>query len=95
MKYFTKILVLLAVFCGAVWFFTDHMSVESYSVQKAVDAGESTFPTVSMLLENQKEVNMLYGYSGTINVNNFRDTVMALDTTDTISLLIREKKTVV
>lgn len=95
MKYFTKILVLLAVFCGAVWFFTDHMSVESYSVQKAVDAGESTFPTVSMLLENQKEVNILYGYSGTINVNNFRDTVMALDTTDTISLLIREKKTVV
>lgn len=93
MKYFNKILILFAVFCGSLWFFGRNMSVETYSVQKAIDMGDSTFPSVSMLTEDDKEINMLYGYSGTIDINNFRDTVMPLDTSDAITVLIRENDT--
>lgn len=91
MKYFTKILVLLAVFTASVWYFGSSMRVETYSVEKAIDMGDSTFPTISMLSENN-EVNLLYGYSGNIDCNNFRDTMMPIDASNTVTILIRENK---
>lgn len=90
MKYFTKILILLVVFSGAVWYFGSSMKVETYSVEKSIEMGDSTFPMVSMLGNDNQEVNMLYGYSGNVDCNNFRETMMPLDTSNTITILIRE-----
>ncbi|MDO5294357.1 MAG: hypothetical protein Q4F05_16605 [bacterium] len=95
MKYFTKILVLFAVFVTSIVYFGTNMKVETYSVQKSIDMGDSTFPSVSMLTDKDEEINMLSGYAGNIDSNNFRDAMMPLDTSNTVKILIRENETTV
>ncbi|MDO5519195.1 MAG: hypothetical protein Q4G58_01755 [bacterium] len=95
MKYFTKILVLFAVFVTSIWYFGTNMRVETYSVQKSIDMGDSTFPSVSMLTDKNEEINMLSGYAGNVDSNNFRDAMMPLDTSNTVKILIRENETTV
>lgn len=94
MKYVTRILILFAVFVGAVWFMGTHMKEEKFSLDETVSMAESSFPVVSFLQDGQ-EVNLLYGYSGNMDATNFREATTPVGQNKTIDLLIRENGSVI
>lgn len=89
MKYVTRALILAAVFVAAVWFMGKDMAEDKYSIETAEKIVESTFPTVSVV-NGDYEYDMLYGYSGNLEASNFREAIIPLDTSKTLSFLIRQ-----
>lgn len=94
MKYVTRALILIAIFGFSVWYMGQNLKEESSIFDTTVEMGETSFPLVSLLTDGH-EVNMMHGYSGNINIDNFRDAVLPLDTNKTVNVLIRQQETTV
>ena len=94
MKYVTRALILIAIFGVSVWYMGRNLKEETSIFDTTVEMGETSFPLVSVLT-NDYEVNMMYGYSGNINIDNFRDAILPLDSDKAISVLIRQQDIVV
>lgn len=94
MKYVTRALILIAVFGVSVWYMGSHLKEETSIFTTTVEMGKTSYPLVSLLTDDY-EVNMMYGYSGNMNIDNFRDSILPLDTNKTVTVLIREQDTVV
>lgn len=94
MKYVTRILILTAIFVGAVWFMGKNMKEDKFSLEKTIEMEESKYPIVSIGL-GEEEINVLYGYTGNITASNFRTSITPLGTDQTMQLYIRENDVVV
>lgn len=94
MKYVSRALILIAIFGVSVWYMGRNLKEETFLFNTTVEMGESTFPLVSLQTDGY-EINMMCGYSGNINIDNFRDSILPLDTNKTVSILIREQDTTI
>ncbi len=92
MKYVTRALILIAIFGVSVWYMGRNIKEEASIFDTTVEMGETSFPLVSLLSDGY-EVNMMYGYSGNINIDNFRDAILPLDSNKTVNVLIRQQNT--
>ncbi len=94
MKYVSRALILIAIFGVSVWYMGRNLKEETFIFDTTVEMGDTTFPVVS-LLSGEYEINMMCGYSGNINNDNFRDSIYPLDTHKTVNVLIREQDTTI
>lgn len=92
MKYTVKILVLLSVFIGAVWFFGSNMDEGMFGVIKTAAMTEASLPTIT-LRSDGAEVNCLYGYTSAIDTFSSRENLVAVEAEQIVELLIEENDT--
>lgn len=94
MKYVYKVLLLVAVFVASVWFMGQNMQEERFALNKKVEMSEATFPVVE-ILSGESRINLLHGYSGTIDVNSFRESVVPIGMDQSVTMEITENETTI
>lgn len=92
MKYIVKILVLLSVFVGSVWFFGSNMDETMFGAIKTAEMTEASLPVIE-LRSDGVQVNHLYGYTSAIDTFSARENLVAVEADQTIELLIEENST--
>lgn len=92
MKYTIKILVLLGVFIASIYFFGSNMDEAMFGTIKTAQMKEAELPTIS-LVSDGVTVNKLYGYTSAIDMLSVRETLIAVESEQTLELLIEENKT--
>lgn len=92
MKYTVKIMILLGIFLGAIWFFGSNMDEAMFGSIKTAQMEEATLPTIT-LRSDGVTVNKLYGYTLALNACSVRENLVAVENDRTIELLIEENKT--
>lgn len=92
MKYFTKIAVLTVVFFSAIYFFGSNMDETVFSIEKnTMKMAEATLPTVR-LRSDGVTCNLLRGYTSGLDPLSIRETVTAVETGQTLDVLVDERE---
>ena len=86
-KYIYKVVVLMVLFCGALFFFGSRLQSDSYETGKVIEAGSETFPYLTIKSQGV-EMNRLYGYSGVLDANIVRESITPLGQDKSISVLL-------
>ena len=92
MKYTIRILVLLGIFIGSVFFFGSNMDEAMFGTIKTTEMTEAELPTIQ-LRSDGVTVNKLYGYTSAIDAFSIRENLIAVENSKTVELLIDENKT--
>ncbi len=92
MKYTIRILVLLGIFIGAIWFFGSNMDEAMFGSVKTAEMSEAELPTIE-LYSDGVTVNKLYGYTSAIDTFSVRENLVAVESEQLVELLIDENKT--
>lgn len=92
MKYTVKILVLLGVFIGAIYFFGSNMDEAMFGSVKTSTMAEAELPTME-LQSDGVTANRLYGYTSAIDAFSIRENLVAVEAEQVVELLIDENKT--
>jgi len=92
MKYIVKILVLLSVFVGSVWFFGSNMDEAMFGAIKTTSMSEASLPVIE-LKSDGVQVNHLHGYTSAIDTFSARENLVAVEADQTLELLIDENST--
>lgn len=91
MKYIYRILILFAVFVGAVYVMGSNIKEEKIDFTTTVKMGHATLPLCTIEVEGQT-INLLHGYSGNLNAGNFRESIIPLESSQTFTVFIEEKE---
>lgn len=92
MKYTVKILILLGVFIGSIYFFGSNMNEAMFGSVKTATMSEAELPTIE-LHSDGVTVNKLYGYTSAIDMFSARENLIAVESEQVVELLIDENKT--
>ena len=92
MKYTIRILVLLGIFIGSIYFFGSNMDEAMFGSVKTADMSEAELPTIE-LKSDGVTVNKLYGYTSAIDTFSIRENLVAVESEQLVELLIDENKT--
>lgn len=92
MKYTIRILVLLSIFIGSIYFFGSNMDEAMFGSVKTADMSEAELPTIE-LKSDGVTVNKLYGYTSAIDTFSIRENLVAVESEQLVELLIDENKT--
>ena len=92
MKYTIRILVLLCIFIGSIYFFGSNMDEAMFGTIKTAEMTEAELPTIE-LKSDGVTVNKLYGYTSAIDTFSIRENLVAVEQSQTVELLIDENKT--
>lgn len=92
MKYTVRILVLLGIFIGSIYFFGSNMDEAMFGSVKTAVMEEAELPTIQ-LQSDGVTVNRLYGYTSAIDVFSIRENLVAVESEQVVELLIDENKT--
>ncbi|MFU0825975.1 MAG: Arylsulfotran-N domain-containing protein [Lachnoclostridium sp.] len=90
LKYLYKGIILVCIFAASLYYFGRDIKEEVFDLQKTVEMGETTFPVLTIRL-NQDEINLLHGYSSNINANLVRDNLTPLDDSQSFDVVIDGK----
>lgn len=92
MKYTVKILILLGIFIGSIYFFGSNMDEAMFGSVKTAVMSEAELPTME-LQSDGVTVNRLYGYTSAIDAFSIRENLVAVEAEQVVELLIEENKT--
>lgn len=92
MKYTVKFLILLGVFIGSIYFFGSNMDEAMFGSVKTAAMEPAKLPTIE-LQSDGVAVNNLYGYTSAIDVFSIRENLVAVESEQTVELLINENGT--
>lgn len=92
MKYTVKILILLGVFIGSIYFFGSNMDEAMFGSTKTAAMAEAELPTIELQSDGVK-VNRLYGYTSAIDTFSVRENLIAVESDQTVELFIDENGT--
>ena len=92
MKYTIRILVLLGIFIGAIYFFGSNMDEAMFGTVKTAEMSEAELPTIE-LYSDGVTVNKLYGYTSAIDSFSIRENLVPVEKDQTVVLFIDENKT--
>jgi len=92
MKYTIRILVLLGIFIGSIYFFGSNMDEAMFGTIKTAEMTEAELPTIE-LQSDGVTVNKLYGYTSAIDTFSIRENLVAVEQSQIVELLIDENKT--
>lgn len=92
MKYTIRILVLLGIFIGSIYFFGSNMDEAMFGTIKTAEMTEAELPTIE-LRSDGVTANKLYGYTSAIDTFSVRENLVAVEQSQTVELLIDENKT--
>lgn len=91
LKILYRIIILLFVFAGSLYYFSKDMKEEIFYYDKTTDMAAATFPTVTLLLGDQ-EVNCLHGYSSSLATNILRECITPVTDEGNIIVSITENE---
>lgn len=91
-KYIYKVVVLMIIFCGALFFFGSRLQSDSYETGQVVEAGSESFPYLTLKSQGIT-MNRLFGYSGVLDANIVRESITPLAADKTMSVVIGGAKT--
>ena len=92
MKYTVRILILLGIFIGSIYFFGSNMDEAMFGSVKTATMKEAELPTIE-LQSDGVTVNCLYGYTSAIDAFSIRENLVAVESEQTVELLINENET--
>lgn len=92
MKYTVKFFVLLGIFIGSIYFFGSNMDEAMFGSIKTAAMEEAELPTIA-LQSDGVTVNCLYGYTSAIDTFSIRENLIAVESEQTVELLIDENGT--
>ena len=92
MKYTVRILVLLGIFIGSIYFFGSNMDEAMFGSVKTAVMAEAELPTIQ-LQSDGVTVNRLYGYTSAIDMFSIRENLIAVEAEQVVELLIDENET--
>lgn len=88
-KYLYKIVVLLVVFVGALFYFGRQLESDMYEEGMQVSQGEESLPYLTLTTQNI-EMNRLYGYNGPIDEKIVRESLTPLDNSKKLHIKIHD-----
>ena len=92
MKYTVKILILLGVFIGSIYFFGSNMDEAMFGSVKTAAMTEAGLPTIQLQSDGVM-VNTLYGYTSAVDACSIRENLVAVEAEQTVELFIDENET--
>ena len=92
MKYTIRILILLGIFIGSIYFFGSNMDEAMFGTVKTAEMSEAELPTIG-LRSGGVTVNKLYGYTSAIDPFSIRENLVSVEKSQIVELLIDENKT--
>lgn len=92
MKYTVRILILLGIFIGAIYFFGSNMDEAMFGSVKTTTMTEAELPTIE-LQSDGVTANYLFGYTSAIDTFSVRENLVAVESEQVVELLIDENKT--
>lgn len=92
MKYTLKFFILLGVFIASIYFFGSNMDEGMFGTVKTTAMAEAELPTIA-LRSDGVAVNCLYGYTSAIDMYSIRENMLAVESDQTVELLIDENGT--
>lgn len=95
MKIVYRILILLIVFAGSLYYFGSNMVEAVYSLEKeTMDMNETSIPYISLRVD-EVDMNLLHGYCSNVDVLTMRESITPLSAEQTFSVVISENESVV
>lgn len=91
MKYIYRGIILIAIFVGALYYFSKDIKEVVFSVDNTTTMEDATFPLVT-IKTNDKEMNMLHGYSSNMSANKIREAVTPLGADQIFEVLFQNEK---
>ncbi len=91
LKLLYRLIILVCIFIGAVYYFGQDMKEEVFDLNKTTQMSETSFPIVSIKTGNDK-LNLLHGYSNNLNANVIRESITPLDSEQSFVAVIDEKE---
>ena len=90
-----RILILLAVFFGALYYFSgNYLVVRSFELSTdTTEMAEATLPNISLVVEDE-EINRLYGYTSNLDWELNRETITPLGTDKSFIVRIEENSVI-
>ncbi|MBP3578264.1 MAG: hypothetical protein J6K15_09155 [Lachnospiraceae bacterium] len=92
MKYTVRILILLGIFIGSIYFFGSNMDEAMFGSVKTAEMPEAELPTIE-LQSDGVSVNKLHGYTSAVDTFSIRENLVAVEGEQTVELLIQENET--
>ncbi len=90
MKHIYRIIILLAVFIGALYYFSGDIKEVVFETIHTTEMARASFPLVT-IREDGNEINLLHGYSTNIAANKLRETVIPLSAEKSFEVIIDQK----
>ncbi len=95
MKLVYRILILIAIFIGSLYYFGTNMTEKVFSIdEESMEMGEATLPYVSLFVDGQ-EINLLHGYCSSLDVLTVRESITPLSVEQAFSVVITENESTV
>lgn len=92
MKFIYKIIFLVLLFCGSVYFMSKNIREISVNEDKLITMPEAHLPVISLESQGFK-MNLLHGYSSNLSDEQFRENVTPVDMEKELSIHITEYET--
>lgn len=90
LKVLYRSIILICIFVASLFYFGRDIKEEVFDLQKTVEMGETTFPILTIRL-NQDEINLMHGYSSNLIANLVRDNLTPLDDSQSFEVIIDGK----
>ncbi len=91
LKHLYRIIILLFIFIGSVYYFGRDIKEEVFNIEKTVEMGQTSFPIIKLRF-NEDEINLLHGYSNNLDANIVRESMAPLDNEQSFVVVIDEKE---
>lgn len=90
MKIVYRVLILLIIFCGSVFYFGSNMQERVFSADRKTTAMQETTLPVVTVLAGEDEFNLMHGYCSNLDAMLFRESITPIDSEQSVELLIAE-----
>lgn len=94
LKHVYKVIVFTFAFFIAIVAFGQNIKEEEVSFDTTVEMSETTFPVLHLQTE-ENEINLLHGYSGSLDANIIRESITPIESDGSFTVIIDEKASVV
>lgn len=90
LKYIYRILILIAVFAAALFYFSQNIREVVFDKNNTTKMENVTFPLVT-IKTGDNTINQLHGYSSSLNANTIREGITPLNADQSFEILINEE----
>lgn len=88
LKYVYRAIILIAIFVGALFYFSKDIKEVVFNVNNTITMEDATLPLVTLKTDD-RVMNMLHGYSSNIAANKIREAVTPLGADQTFEVLFK------
>lgn len=91
LKQVYRIIILIIIFTASLYYFGKDIKEVVFNIDNTTSMEEATFPLVTLRTE-EKDINLLHGYSSNLDANTIREALMPVDTNQVYEVVINQKE---